>query len=167
MSQANPEKAMRALVPEPVRCDCGVEVRPPALGVYALLERIASPLLTGAQTDTLGMLPTLYVLCRGAEALAAWDRLEAAAVEWADTLPPTAVGEIERAARLQVARMLDVVGQEPVKKNGPATTAGSRRSRSGRQSATDGVSQKSSGKSRPARSCSCAASGATPTSTKK
>lgn len=113
MSASNPAKAIRALVPEPIVTPEGVAVRPLTLGAYALLERIQSPILTGAKTDVLGLLPSLYLLTRdGRDALASLGEIEALAVAWADTLPPTAIGAIERAATEQVRRMLDVVAQE-------------------------------------------------------
>lgn len=154
MSATNPEKAMRALLPEPVATACGVVVAPLALGRYALLERLKSPMLSGAEADTLALLPTLWALCaEPAAVLAALADPLPPAVAWADTLPPDAIGEIARAAREQVARMLDVIGQEQAKKKGAATTAGSPPSPSGPAKPTAGGLTKSSGACPPAPSC--------------
>lgn len=122
MSASNPDKAVRALIPEPILTPEGVAVRPLTLGTYALLERVASPVLTGERCDVLGMLPSLYILCHEpAEAHAALGEIGARAVAWADTLPPEAIGGIERAATEQVRRMLDVVAQEGDGKKKAAT----------------------------------------------
>lgn len=153
MSAANPEKAMRALLPEPIATPSGVTVAPLTLGRYAILERLASPMLTGEPADALALLPTLWALCGDpAAVLAALADPMPAAVAWADTLPPDAIGDISRAAREQVARMLDVIGQESAKKKGEGTTAGSPPSPNGPAKPTAGASTRCSGASRPAPS---------------
>jgi len=157
MSASNPTKAMAALIPEPITTAHGVLVRPLTLGVYALLERMGSPVLIrreGPPPDVLALLPSLYVMSQpdpGA-VLLRWAELEADALAWADTLPPHAIGEIERAATRQVSRMLDVIAPESDAKK-KVTMAGSPPSRSGRRNATAGRSPKSSGACPPRRSC--------------
>lgn len=161
MSKANPIKAMRALVPAPIVTACGCEVKPLTLGMYAVLERISSPLLGEVPVDgTLSLLPSLYVLTHDpSDALA--PRLFERSVEWADTLPPAALLEIRDAADRQIRAMLDVV---PEPKDGKKKlTAGSRPSPSGAPRPTAGDGTRSSGKPRRRPSRSSAASGDSPT----
>ena len=47
MSVGNPKKAMAALMPGAVRTPEGLVVRPMTLAMYAALERIESPMVTG------------------------------------------------------------------------------------------------------------------------
>jgi hypothetical protein len=125
MSTANPTKAIAALIPEAIITPHGVAVQPLTLGTFGLLERIHSPILTGEKTDVLGMLPSLYILAHeAAEAHAQMGQIEAAALAWADALPPSAIGPIEAAAREQVQRMLAVIAQEGDAKK-KVTTGGS------------------------------------------
>lgn len=113
MSEANPVKAMSALIPEPITTPEGVVVRPLTLGVFALLERIKSPTLVRCKTDSLALLPSLYILTHDPrEVLERFGELDALAVAWADTLPPHAIGAIEAAAAVQIQRMLDVIAPE-------------------------------------------------------
>lgn len=122
MSEANPRKAIAALIPQPIECPCGAVVRPLTLGMYAVLERIGSPLLGEEPADgALALVPSLYALTHDpAETLA--PGLFERSLAWADTLPPSALPEIRAAAARQVAALLDVVPEAPQKKT--ATTAG-------------------------------------------
>ena len=117
MSTANPEKAVRAILPVPIQCKCGCTVRPVTLGVFAVLERIKSPLLGETPVDgPLSLIPSLYALTHDpADSLA--PNLYERSLEWADTLPPSALAEIRDAAERQCAAMLDVVPQSAASKN--------------------------------------------------
>lgn len=131
MSEANPEKAVAAIIPEPIVTPEGVEVRPLTLATFALLERIGSPTLVECQTNTLDLIPSLYIMTHDPrEVLDRYGDLPALAVAWADTLPPHAIGAIEAAAAVQIRRMLDVIADEAGGKKKP-TTAGSPASRNG------------------------------------
>ena len=153
MSEANPVKAMRALVPEPIVTPEGVAVRPLTLGTFALLERIKSPTLVKCTTDSLALLPSLYILTHDPrEVLERFGELDALAVAWADTLPPHAIGAIEAAAAVQIQRMLDVIAPEGDSKK-KTTTAGSPPSCSGRARPTPGRWSRLCGAFLPRPSC--------------
>ena len=148
MSKANPKKAMAALLPPG-----GAVIRPMTLGVYAALERIDSPIVTGKEPkDTLELIPSLYLLTHDPREVFRGNVLDLA-MQWADTQPVGVVERIREAAARQMAAFYDVVPQlgesEAVKKK---TTAGSPRSSTGPRGRTAGASKKSSGKSRRARS---------------
>jgi hypothetical protein len=83
MSKANPVKAVAALLPRPIPT-VGGTVRPLTLGVYAILERISSPLLVaGAEPSPMDLVPSLYVLTHDpADALSG--DLFAKSLAWAD-----------------------------------------------------------------------------------
>jgi hypothetical protein len=99
MSAKNPRKAMAALLPLAVKCPCGETVRPLTLGMYAALERIGSPLITGKPPkDALELIPSLYLLTHDPREVLASGFFDAA-VAWADSLPVTALGEIRDVAR--------------------------------------------------------------------
>ena len=51
MSKSNPRKAMAALLPLPLKVSGGYSVKPMTLGMWAALERIGSPLVTGEEPD--------------------------------------------------------------------------------------------------------------------
>ena len=161
MSKANPEKAVRALLPAPIACPCGCVVRPLTLGMFAVLERIHSPLLGETPADgALSLVPSLYALTHEpADALAG--DLFGRSLAWADTLPPAALAEIKDAAERQVAAMLAVVPEPPPSKK-KATTDGSPSSPNGPRTNTAGRSTRSSGGPRPRRSPYSAASAARP-----
>lgn len=109
MSNANPIKAVRALIPAPIATSCGCVVRPLTLGMFAVLERISSPMLGEKPADgTLSMLPSLYALTHEPADTLAPD-LFARSLAWADTLAPAALVEIRDAAERQIKAMLDVV----------------------------------------------------------
>ena len=142
---------MAALLPLAVKCPCGETVRPMTLGMWAALERIGSPLITGEPPkDALELIPSLYLLTHDPREVLASGFFDAA-VAWADSLPVT--------ARDACYRQMDAMGDvlpEVKKKTSPAT-AGSRRSPTGRRASTAGAGAKSCGKSRQARSRSCVA----------
>ena len=155
MSRANPRKAMAALLPLAARCPCGETVRPMTLGVWAALERIGSPLVTGEPPkDALELVPSLYLLTHDPREVLASGFFDAA-VAWADTLPVTALGEIRDACYRQMDAMRDVLPE--VKKKTSQATAGSRTTSTGRAASTAGASRRRSGKCPRARSRSCAA----------
>ena len=155
MSKTNPRKAMAALLPLAVKCPCGETVRPMTLGMWAALERIGSPLITGEPPkDALELIPSLYLLTHDPREVLASGFFDAA-VAWADSLPVTALGEIRDACYRQMDAMGDVL-PEVKKKTSPAT-AGSRLSPTGRRASTAGAGAKSCGKSLQARSRSCVA----------
>lgn len=161
MSKANPEKAVRAILPAPITCPCGCIVRPLTLGMFAVLERIHSPLLGETPADgALSLVPSLYALTHEpADALAG--DLFGRSLAWADTLPPAALAEIKDAAERQVAAMLAVVPEPPPSKK-KATTDGSPSSPIGPRTNTAGRSTKSSSASPRRRSPSSAAREARP-----
>lgn len=109
MSRANPRKAVAAAMPLPVRAG-GVEVRPMTLAMWAALERIDSPMLPGRKPpkDTLELLPSLYLLVHGPEALFK-GALVKLALAWADGLPVTALADIRAACTRQMSAVADVV----------------------------------------------------------
>lgn len=161
MSKTNPRKAMAALLPLAVKCPCGETLRPMTLGMWAALERIGSPLITGEPPkDALELIPSLYLLTHDPREVLASGFFDAA-VAWADSLPVTALGEIRDACYRQMDAMGDVL-PEVKKKTSPAT-AGSRRSPTGRRASTAGAGAKSCGKSRQARSRSCVGRSSSPT----
>lgn len=146
---------MSALLPLPLKTACGVTVKPMTLGMYAALERIGSSLVTGEEAkDTLELIPSLYLLTHDPREVFRGNVLELA-MEWADTMPVSAVEEIKAACLRQVGAMTDVIPQlspEELKKNGAETTDGSPRSRPSRPKHSAGLTSKSCGKSRRARS---------------
>ena len=109
MSKTNPRKAMAALLPLAVECPCGAVVRPMTLGMWAALERISSPLVTGKEPkDTLELVPSLYLLTHDPREVLR-GTFFADAVAWANTLPISAVEEITRACYRQMGAMYDVL----------------------------------------------------------
>lgn len=165
MSRANPKKALAALLPLPVSAGA-FTVRPMTLAMWAALERIDSPLL-GVEArgkreevrgnDELGndkppassldLIPSLYLLTHGAKEIFRHDFFDAA-LAWADTVPVTAIRDIERAARAQIQTVADVIPEldedEPRKK----ATGRSPSSLAGRPPTPAGAGAKSSTKSR-------------------
>ncbi len=128
-------------------------IRPMTLGVYAALERIGSPLVTGKPAkDTLEIIPSLYLLTHDPREVFRGNVLDLA-MQWADTVPASALAEIKDAADAQIRALSDVLPEiedAPKKK----TTAGSPSTPTGPRGPTTGASRKSSGKSRPPRSSS-------------
>lgn len=158
MSKENPVKALRALLPRPIAIDgLGVEVRPLSLAAFALLDEIGSPLVRerGTVPNTpFALLPSLYVLTHDPlDVLAgmAGENLLKTALQWADTLPPSALAKIDHAARVQIGVFLDVAPKSK-KEEGTQTTDGSPRPRSSRPRRSAGRSPTSSTASPPAQS---------------
>ena len=117
MSKANPRKAMAALLPLAVECPCGETVRPMTLGMWAALERVGSPLVTGeGPKDTLELVPSLYLLTHDPREVLRGSFFDDA-VAWADTLPVSALEEIRDACYRQMGAMFDVI---PEVKKSPA-----------------------------------------------
>ena len=163
MSKANPRKAVCALLPVAIRGE-GWEVRPLTLGIFAILERISSPLLeAGAKPQAMDLIPSLYVLTHDPMESLTGD-LFAKSVAWADTLPPRALAEIRAAVMRQVKVVTDVVPEENVEKK-KEQTDGSPSSPSGRPSTTTGRGTKLSGGAPQARSRSGTGSGDAPRAT--
>ena len=145
MSKGNPKKAVAAILPTPVGA-----VKPMTLAMYAALERIESPLVTGAEPkDTAELLPSLYLLTHGAQEIFRGN-LVALAFEWADTVPVSAMAEIREACQRQMRVVKDVM-PEAQKKTPRATTDGSPRPSTSSRRPTAGASERSSGKSRSPR----------------
>ena len=140
MSRANPKKAMAAILPLTVRTvsDGRVyEVRPMTLGMWAALERISSPLVTGAEVrDTLEIIPSLYLLTHDPREVFRGNIIDLA-MEWADEQPIGALAAIKAAADQQIAAITDILPESDVQKKSP--TDGSRRSFTGPRSLTAGV----------------------------
>ena len=152
---------MAALLPLAVKCPCGETVRPLTLGMYAALERIGSPLVTGAvPKDALELIPSLYLLTHDPREVLASGFFDAA-MAWADSLPVTALGEIRDACYRQMDAMGDVLPEEK-KKTSRRATVGSRGSSTGPRRSTAGASGKSSGISPSARSRSSGGSPGSP-----
>ena len=118
MSRSNPRKAVAALLPLPIDCGGGAVVRPMTLGMWAALERIKSPLVTGkAPEDALELLPSLYLLTHDPREVLRGDLLEAS-VAWADALPVSALAAIRQACDRQCAAVFDVVPEAQKKTTG-------------------------------------------------
>ena len=85
------------------------EIRPMTLGMYAALERIGSPLVTGEDPkDTLELIPSLYLLTHDPREVFRGNVLDLA-MQWADTQPVEAMARIREAAWRQMAAFFDVV----------------------------------------------------------
>ena len=157
MCELNPAAALRALLPRPIPIEgAGLGVRPLSLAAFALLDEIGSPLLQdgAGRPGTLSLLPSLYVLTHDAlEVLdgMAGENLLRTALAWAETLPPAAMRDIERAARAQIAAVL-AVAPRGKKEEGTRTTDGSPRLPTSPQAPTGGRSPTSSTASPPPRS---------------
>lgn len=117
MSKTNPRKAVAAILPLTVECPCGATVRPMTLGMWAAMERIGSPLITGEEPkDTLELVPSLYLLTHDPREVLRGSFFDDA-VAWADTLPVSALEEIRDACYRQMGAMFDVL---PEVKKSPA-----------------------------------------------
>lgn len=113
MSKANPRKAMAALLPLPIKCgsDSAV-VRPMTLGMYAALERLGSPLITGEEPkDILDLIPSLYLITHDPREVFRGDLLDQA-MAWADDLPVTALADIKSACYRQMNAAFDVIPED-------------------------------------------------------
>lgn len=152
MSKANPRKAMAAMIPP-----AQTVIRPMTLGMYAALERIGSPLVTGVDAkDALELLPSLYLLTHDPREVFRGNILDLA-MQWADTVPVSTMAEIRAACEAQLGAVMDVIPEvDPKKATSAVTTDGLPRSSTTSPSATTGHSGRSSGKSRSPRSRSSA-----------
>jgi len=151
MSRTNPEKAMAALIPPGQAV-----IRPMTLGMYAALERIESPLITGKDAkDTLELIPSLYLLTHDPREVFRGNILDLA-MQWANTVPVDEMARIRLAANEQIRTMIDVIPEPPENSTEKKTTDGSPNTSTGRANGTAGRSMKSCGKSRRAQSPSCA-----------
>lgn len=128
MSKGNPRKAMAAILPLPLSCgewEGAPVVRPVTLGMWAALERIESPLVTGAEPkDALELIPSLYLLTHDPREVFRGNMLDAA-MQWADTQPVHVMAAIRNAAYRQMNAVFDVTPEDdgdPSKKKRP--TAG-------------------------------------------
>jgi len=154
MSRLNPDKAMAALMPLPIEIAPGVEVRPVTLGMWAALERIKSPLVTGEEPkDTLELIPSLYLLTHDPRIVLNGGLLEAA-MAWADTLPVTAMDAIQRACNKHIDAALAVIPQKKTTDRAGIQTDSSPVSSTSPRQGTGGVFPKSSGTCRCRRSTS-------------
>ena len=113
MSKANPRKAVTAIMPLPLQV--GTEngeplvVRPMTLAMYAALERIGSPLLTGQEPENaLDWLPTLYLVTHDPSEIFSGN-LSDKAFAWADAQPVSIVRRIRDAAMRQIDALVDVI----------------------------------------------------------
>ena len=141
MSRTNPRKAMAALIPP-----AQAVIRPMTLGMYAALERIGSPLVTGEDAkDTLELIPSLYLLTHDPREVFRGNILDLA-MQWADTQPVGVVETIREAAFQQIDAFMAVCPQDDGKKKARKATAGSPSSSTGQRNATAGASAKSCGK---------------------
>ena len=158
MSKANPRKAVTAIMPLPLQV--GTEngeplvVRPMTLAMYAALERIGSPLLTGQEPENaLDWLPTLYLVTHDPSEIFSGN-LADKAFAWADAQPVSIVRSIRDAAMRQIDALVDVIPEADPdeKKNGAEVTDGSRPTQPTRRSTTAGATGRSCTKSRQAPS---------------
>ena len=116
MSKANPRKAVAAILPTPIRTPERLEVKPMTLAMYAALERIESPLVTGKEPkDAAELLPSLYLLTHGADQIFAGN-LAALAFAWADTVPVSAMASVREACERQMRCVLDVLPEAEKKR---------------------------------------------------
>ena len=152
MSKANPRKAMAALLPLPIRCGQDTVVRPMTLGMYAALERIGSPLVTGEDPkDALELIPSLYLLTHDPREVFRENILDAA-MQWADRQPLTAMEAIKAACYRQIEAARDVIPEADESAPKKKRTDGSHSSHNGPSKVTAGDTRRSSGKSRSPRS---------------
>lgn len=155
MSKSNPRKAMAAALPLPIRCVGGVTVKPMTLGMWAALERIGSPLVTGEKPkDALELIPSLYLLTHDPREVFRGNVVDLS-MQWADTVPVATMDAVSCACYRQMNAAFDVVPEaDPKKARSAATTAGLPRSHTGQPRPTTGDSRKSCGTSRSPRSAS-------------
>lgn len=150
MSKGNPRKAVAAILPTPVETPERLEVKPMTLAMYAALERINSPLVTGEEAkDAAALLPSLYLLTHGAQEIFRGN-LVALAFAWADTVPVSALGSVRAACEAQMKAVMDVM-PEAQKKTPGETTAGSPRPSTPPRKPTAGATARSSLTSRSRR----------------
>ncbi len=147
---ANPHKAVAAVMPLTIDCDEGVAVAPMTLAMWAALERIDSPLITGKPAkDTMELLPSLYLLTHGAAEILSGNLLTKA-MTWADTVSPMVLSRIQAACYEQMSVVTAVIPDATGKKK--HQTDGSPHSLTTSQRSTTGALKKSSTASRSQRS---------------
>jgi hypothetical protein len=113
---ANPKKALAALMPSDIDVGYGLSVAPMTLAMWAALERIDSPLITGkAAKDTLELLPSLYLLTHGAVEILEGD-INKKAITWANSVPVNILIRIRDACYKQIAVAMDVIPEGGKKK---------------------------------------------------
>ena len=158
MSKGNPRKAMAALLPTPLDVGGGYSVRPMTLGMFAALERIASPMVLDREPkDAMELIPSLYLLTHDPREVFRGDLLDRA-MQWADSVPVSTMGAIRRACVRQMNAVYAVVPEDDEKKARRAgTTAGFPRSYTGQPKPTTGASKTSCGASPSRRSRSSSA----------
>lgn len=146
---------MAALLPLPIGCGNGVTVKPMTLGMWAALERIGSPLVTGEEPkDALELIPSLYLLTHDPREVFRGNVVDLS-MQWADTVPVATMDAIRRACYRQMNAAFDVMPElDPKKTKSAGATAGSLRSSTSRPKPTTGDSGKSCGKCRSRRSAS-------------
>lgn len=155
MSKGNPKKAVAALLPLPIKAGKNVVVNPMTLGMYAALEHIGSPLITGKDAaDTLELIPSLYLLTHDPIEVFRGNILELS-MAWANTVSVDTMEAIRKAAYRQLDIAFDVIPEpSDEKKAQKKTTDFSRTSPNGRRKSTTGAMMKSSGASRSRQSVS-------------
>lgn len=122
MSKANPRKALAAILPLPIDCGNGLAVRPMTLGMWAALERIKSPMVTGEDArDTLDLIPTLYLVTHDPREVLRGDLFDAA-LAWSDSVGVDALGAIQKACARQINAIFDVVPELEKKKTAKPVT---------------------------------------------
>ena len=128
-------------------------IRPMTLGMYAALERIASPLVTGVEAkDSIELLTSLYLLTHDPREVFRCNILDLA-MQWADTVPVSTMAEIRAACEAQLGAVRDVIPEvDPKKARSAATTDGLPRSSTTSPAGTTGPSERYSGKSPSPRS---------------
>lgn len=143
MSKGNPDKAMTALLPLPIRVSGGYSVNPMTLGMFAALERIKSPLVNPDihDGDMLDLIPSLYLLTHDPLEVFKAD-LIVASMDWANTVPPTILAEIQTAAYKQINAALDVVPEKKKTIRTAVMTDGSRRSSTSQRKRSTGATKK-------------------------
>ena len=152
MSKANPRKAMAALLPTPIKVG-DVEVKPMTLAMYAALERIGSPLVTGVDAkDMIEIIPSAYLLTHGAKEIFRGNLMDLA-MSWADTVPVGTLERIKDACYRQIKAVQDVIPEGEEKKKRP--TAGLPTSSTGHAQNTDGRTGRPCSRCRSRRSSSC------------
>lgn len=163
MSRANPRKAIAALVPMTRHLRHGVVIRPMTLAMYAALERIKSPLVTGeTPKDLMELVPSLYLITHDPRDLYRTSNLLDLAMTWADSLPVTVVEEIRRAAEESMREATDVIPEMDEEGAKKKRTAGSPASSTGAPRRSTGASRTSSTASLSPQSASSGGRGSSP-----
>lgn len=116
MGKGNPAKALAALLPQPIQVCEGVTVRPLTLAMFAVLERIKSPIITGTPCDTFDLVPSLYAITHDPGEVLADPNLLQTSMAWADMFPPSVLADLRGAAEKQIEAVLDVVPETKKKR---------------------------------------------------